>query len=780
MRTLDRYVIRETVGPFLLALSVFTFVLAVRPMLDRAESLLAKGVPVGTVGFLLTLLLPQALGVTLPMAFLAGLLMAFGRLSGDRETVALLACGVNPLRLLRPALILALVGAGITLYVMVDLLPDSNQKFREITAQYLRQTAESDIKPQMFYTGFPGKVIVVRDTKSGGGWDGVFVADTSHPGQIAVTTAEHGRLVLDKARLIVNIVLDDVVNYMPSDEPGVFTVGEARTSTLQVDPRAVFPDNSGLTRGLAEMTISGLRAQWTERVKHGESPHAEIMYLHQKFSFPVACLVFALLALALGFHTRKEGKLAGLTIGLAIIFLYYACMEIAEAGAKSPSHWFNPHWARWFPNLVLGALGVGAVWWRAKATGQSMSVSLPQWLSTRSGLSDVPAPGSVSAGRRSRGIVVVIRFPRLNLPRPRLLDLYVTRQFFRMLSLAFFGLMGLYYIGTVVDLSEKLFKGQADGWLLAQYLGYSTPRFIYYVVPIATLVAVLGTIGSLTRSSELIVMRACGVSLYRAAVPLLLLGLLSSGMLFFLEEHVLADANKKADELEDTIHDRPHPTTSIASRNWLMGGQDQIYYYDGFDRQRAALHNLTVFEPATRPYRLVREVHAALATCPDRQCQDRQWQATDGWEQRFEKDRRPTRVSFAGRAIALSPLTDFTLAQVDASMMTFGELKDYIRRSRASGFSITEEEVNLQSKIAFPAVVLVMTALAIPFAVTTGRRGALYGIGLAIVLSVAYWLLMAFFLAAGKAGLLPPPLAAWATNILFLAVAGYLVLTVRT
>ena len=91
-------------APFLLALGVFTFVLAVRPMLDRAESLLAKGVPVGTVGFLLTLLLPQALGVTLPMAFLAGLLMAFGRLSGDRETVALLACGVNPLRLLRPAL----------------------------------------------------------------------------------------------------------------------------------------------------------------------------------------------------------------------------------------------------------------------------------------------------------------------------------------------------------------------------------------------------------------------------------------------------------------------------------------------------------------------------------------------------------------------------------------------------------------------------------------------------------------------------------------------------
>src|SRR5205814_419543 len=126
----------------------------------------------------------------------------------------------------------------------------SNQKFREVTATFLRQTAESDIKPHMFYQGFPNKVIVIRDTHPGGGWDGVFMADTSKPGQISVVTAEHGRLVLDKEKLLVNIVLDDVVNYVPSDEPGVFTVGASKNNTLQVDPKSVFPDNTGLNRGL--------------------------------------------------------------------------------------------------------------------------------------------------------------------------------------------------------------------------------------------------------------------------------------------------------------------------------------------------------------------------------------------------------------------------------------------------------------------------------------------------------------------------------------------------
>jgi LPS export ABC transporter permease LptG/LPS export ABC transporter permease LptF len=806
VRTLDRYFYREAVGPLLLALGVFTFVLAVRPMLDRAEMLLAKGVPVETVGFLLLLLLPQALGITLPMAFLAGLLMTFGRLSGDRETVALLACGVSPLRLLRPVLVLATIAAGLTLYVMVVLLPDSNQKFREITFEYVGQTAESDIKPEMFYEGFPGKVMKVRNVRPGGGWDGVFVADTTDLPRISITTAERGRLVLDKERLIVNIVLEGVTNYVPSDEPGIFTVGEAEASVLQIDPGSVFPQNTSLTRGLAEMPIGQLQDQWMQkasRAQHiqarlaqaglpageaeslraelgGLSPHNEIMFLHQKFSFPVACIVFALLAVALGFHTRKEGKLGGFTVGLGVIFLYYACMQFAEAGAKSTTHWFDPHWARWFPNLVLGAIGLAAVWWRVRATGHTLSLSMPIWLTRLMRRPQPDVSSAVGAPRAARPVVVVIRIPRLVFPRPRLLDLYVARQFLRIITLTFFGLMVLYYIGTVVDLSEKLFKGQADGWMLAQFLWYSTPRFIYYVVPIATLVAVLGTIGGLTRSSELTVMRACGVSLYRSAAPLLVLGVLSSGFLFYLEERVLAEANRRADQLEDIIRDRPSSTVNIANRNWLIGTGDRIYYYDRFDARSGEIYNLSVFQPAPQPYRLVNEIHAQRAVCPDRICEGGLWEAEQGWEQRFERRGRPDRTPFASRTIGLNPLEDFTLSQVDASMMTFAELREYIRRTRASGFNITEEEVNLQSKIAFPAVALVMTALAIPFAVTTGRRGALYGIGLAIILSVGYWLLTAFFLAAGKAGLLPAPLAAWAANVLFTAAAVYLVLTVRT
>ena len=112
--------------------------------------------------------------------------------------------------------------------------------------------------------------------------------------------------------------------------------------------------------------------------------------------------------------------------------------------------------------------------------------------------------------------------------------------------------------------------------------------------------------------------------------------------------------------------------------------------------------------------------------------------------------------------------------------MTYGELKRYIAQLRASGYHVVPYMVQLQRKVAFPFVTLIMTLLAVPFAVTTGRRGALYGIGVGIVLAIVYWTMLSVFGALGAGGLISPVLAAWAPNILFGAAAAYMILTVRT
>lgn len=793
MKTLDRYLVRETLPPFLLALGMFTFLLAVNPMLANARMLLTKGVDLPTVGIMLAYLLPQALGVTLPMALLAGLLMGLGRLSADREAVALLACGVSPLRVLRPLVVLAVLVGVADLYVLTTLVPDWNQRFREQTYQLVAKMGENDIKPGIFYAGFPGKMLYVRDVKPEGGWSGVWLADTSQPGRAAVTMSAHGRLDLDPAKRQVWIVLTgNPIRYLPGPDPEEPIYDTARASDLRfaIPAESVFGDGNMMpTRGLAEKTIADLRAAEAEKLaagagmteaemfKAGLSLHPEILQRHQMFSFPVACVIFAFIGVALGLHTRREGKLGGFTLGLMVVCAYYAVMTMFESLTRGGR--FPAEWARWMPNLIIGALGVVALHLKTRQTGQGISIPLPTGLGkvwrkltakSSTGATATTMPGA------SR-VVIVIRVPRFDLPRPRILDAYVSRRYLSVILLSFFGLLALYYIGTFIDKSQRLFKGQATFAILVEYFAYSTPQFIVHLVPMATLVAVLATIGGLTRTGELTVMRACGVSLYRVAAPLLILAMVWSGGLFLLGDRVLAQSNRRAEALEDQIRGTTSSTANmVADANWVAGADGRVYYYAVFDLKTQTLHALSILQPTPDGSRLASHTVVKKATFLNGV-----WHVDGGWVQRFTSPDRAERKPLADRTMVLLPPDQFSGARAqDAELMTFGVLRQHIAERGQSGLNLVESRVQLQERVAFPLVTVVMTVLGVPFGITAGRRGALYGVGLAIIMGAGYWLLNTFFLAAGNAGLLDPLLAAWAANVLFLAVALYAVFTVRT
>src|SRR3954469_7763936 len=367
MKTLDRYVIREILPPLFLSLLIFTFILTLPPIMDYLETLVSKGVPWGTAVRIMLTLIPQALGLTIPMALLVGLLIGLGRLSGDREAVALLACGVSPYRLLRPVLMLALAAGLIHLYVMIWAIPDANQTFREITYDVVSQQVENDVKPQVFFENFPNLVLYTRDVApNGGGWRDVLVADTRRPGSPIVSLAHRGRLLLDRAQQTVTLILEDGNRYSTRapDAKDVDTFRFPKELIVTLDPKTVFP-HFELMRGMNEMSIADLRKQAVEKRLHGASPHPEILAVQQRFSFPVACLVFAVIGIALGLSVARDGKLAGFVVGIAVIFGYYILLYLAEslakgyyAGGGAARPLMLAELARWAPNIVLLPFGI--------------------------------------------------------------------------------------------------------------------------------------------------------------------------------------------------------------------------------------------------------------------------------------------------------------------------------------------------------------------------------------------------------------------------------------
>jgi lipopolysaccharide export system permease protein len=804
MRTLDRYVIREILPPFFLSLLVFTFILEIPPVMRDLERLVAKGVSWGTAAMIILTLVPQGLGLTIPMATLTGILIGLGRLSGDREAVALLACGVSPYRMLRPVLVFAIATTAATLYVMLQAIPDANQIFREITFDLVSKKVASDIRPRVFFEEFPGFVLYVRDEMpEGAGWKDVLVADSSKPESTTVYMANSGRVVIDRKRQTVQLHLENGVQYS-SGKPGQSGLYEfPKEITVPLDPKTVF-QRQELPRTVTEKSIGELAADADRKLyKEGYSPHPEIMYTQQKFSIPAACLVFAVIGLALGLTSARDTKMAGFVIGLVVVFVYYAILEVGAAQtrghyreieeaarqAKNPTilieaNWMFAYLARWWPNIILGAFGIGALVWRARYAQRGLPVTIPvrvpQLPSRWQRHGDVtpqpasPPPATTAPAARRGRVVIVVRIPRLRIPGGMgVLDRYVSKLYLRIFALSFVGLLSLFYISTFVDKAEKVFKGDATTGQVLAFMAYSTPEFVYFVIPLAVLMGVLVTFGFLSRTSELTVTKACGISLYRTALPVIGLSFVASGALFALEQQVLAQSLRKAKAIDNEIRKLPVQNFNPINRRWIVARNGAIYHYTFFDPQQQLLSSLSVYKPEATAWRLATQAFASTASYRNG------WTANKGWERDFTKN-PPAYREFDQRPFDLEPPDYFGTETPIAQFMTVPELRKHIADLRASGFAWTSLAVELQRKIAFPFVTVVMTLLAVPFGVTTGRRGALYGIGIGIAIALAYWILLHVFLAIGSAGLLPPFLAGWSANIIVAGAAAFLLLNTRT
>ena len=787
LRILDRYLVREIALPFALALTVLTFILVLPPILVSGEEFISKGVEWTVVARAMATLLPSALSLTIPMAVLLGILVGFGRLSADREFVAMQACGVSLLRLLRPVLLIAMLGTAATAYEIIVALPNANQAYREIVFVLLASRVEGNVKPRVFYEDFPNKVIYVRDLPAAGGWKDVFLADTSRPGETTVYFARDGRIRLDEAKRIVQLELREATSYTSTiDRPDEYVANAIGTTLISLDPETVFKRPPA--KGAPEMTIAELRAEIAAAKARNDAGYGARFMLQQKFSLPMTCPILALIALALGASNRKDGKLASFAVGMGVIFVYYVLLWGARAAAMGGR--FSPELAPWLPNIVMGVLALLMFAWRSRSADQPITFSVPAfWRRAAADPDeDTSAAGGTGSGSRSGRVRVVIRIPHVNVPGPRLLDLYVSREYVRVFFLGLIGLLGIFYISTFIDLVDKLFRGEATSAMLLRYFYFRTPQFVYYVIPMGVLVSTLVTIGVMTKNSELLVMRACGISLYRTAAPLLLFAVIAAGGLFALQEQVLSRANREADRLERIIRHWP-PATSALNRRWVIGRQNEIYHYDLFDPDANRFSNLWVYrlDESSWGLKTVTRVTEAAAPVRGPGAESGTWKARRGWTREIALSGKPgaQRVTvkytpFEEGTIQIEPPGYFKSDEPIAEMMTFVQLREYITKLRAGGANVVPQMVALQRKIAFPFVTIVMTVLAVPFAVTTGRRGAMYGVGIGIVLAITYWIAMSVSGALGAGGVMSPLLAAWAPNILFGAGAAYLVLTVRT
>ena len=770
LRLLGRYVFREILTSSLLATLLATFVIFLQKVDRLFEVLVATNPGPKTILALFGLLIPPVLPLTIPFGVLVGILIGLGRMASDGEVIAMRAAGVSSRKVIAPVLVFATLGTLLAGLASLKLTPYSIQKSTQILKEVDKTQLSADIQPRLFDEGFPHTIVYVGDVRPGNPtvWNTVFIADVAAPedrkkgiGAKAdgpmITVARSAIAASDKEN---NRIQLDMVDYSTHEmgKDGVTHDEWARSKTMALDARP--PQERQVAAG----------AMSTSQLLHYRGPDQlnVSLELHKRFAFPIACIALALVGIPIGISTRKGGRSAGYVNAIFLAFFGYYLSSVSLIGVAQ-QHKLPVVVATWLPDVVFLLAGIVFCSRMERPGDRDLLTSLNQFV------------GRIFAAlkpktERQPGMFSWLRFPLL----PQIIDTYILSNFLFYLILVLASFVMMTEVYNFFELMGDMIRNSSLATMFT-YLFFLLPQLIVWMLPISVLVAVLVTLGVLSKQNEVTAFKACGVSLHRLAAPILIASTLCSGALFGFNYQYVPDANRKQDKLRDEIKGKPKQTYLNPDRTWIMGRESRIYYYKYFDPGEKVMVELSVFELDPTTFRLKRQIQAQRAVWSGTM---RTWILENGWSSDFRGlERISPRNNF--QATTFPELTEapeyFLKEAVQERQMNFLQLQRYIADLQQSGLVDTRKlQVQYYLKFANPLFALIMAMIAAPFGFLVGNRGAMTGIGVSIVIGIAYWGVQPLFEKIGDVGLLPPAMAAWSPDVIFALVGGYLLLRMRS
>lgn len=789
MYKLERYIFRETLVPVGLGFLIYTFILLMQVLFNAAEMIIRRGVPAAQIGEFILLTLPNVVVLTIPMALPFGILVAVGRLSSDSELIAMRASGLSLKRLYLPILALSIFLTLLTGFLSIYVMPRTNHAFARLRLDILARSLAKQVEPRVFYEEFEGLMLYVFDFDSlRDKWRGVFLTDDLPQNKNRVAVAERGDIRIDKDGKNLLLNLENVVfHHVDFSKPLEYTTESSRewNEAIANDLSSGQFSKSSISKGLREQTLPQLRASLRNPNLHPQIRNLTRVEIHKKFSIPAACLAFGLIALPLGITKLRGARATGFAVSVGLIVAYWIMIKTGEETAATGHT--SPWLAMWLPNLVLSGLGLYFLYRKNRDLDllpAFLGRLVPFKFSHKSKISEsatqeTDSSLSTRAANSSnvRRQEVILKIPRWSLRFPNLLDRYIFASFTSILAMVMLSCVAIYVVADLTDKADEFLRSDLPTSLIIDFYKYQLFQMSYDVSPIAVLVTTLVTFGLMAQRNEVVAAKALGVSLYRLAVPVLIAACGVMAFSVYLEATILPAANEKVERIKDRLRGEPTRTYRRADRQWLFGQGKYIYNYLRYDSDSKTLYRLQVFEFDDK-HRLVRRLFTNSA-----QYKGDSWVFNGGWVRSFDNGIAEEYEPFDGPRVANFPETPayFEADVKPARAMTFHELRKYLKELADSGQPRSPElEVRLHEKVALPVVSLVMALVALPFAFRLGKRGALYGVSIGIVLGFIYYAIFVFFSTLGTTDVLPPSVAVWSSNVLFAVFSIYLFLGVKT
>lgn len=355
---------------------------------------------------------------------------------------------------------------------------------------------------------------------------------------------------------------------------------------------------------------------------------------------------------------------------------------------------------------------------------------------------------------------------------PSILDRYVLKELWGPLA---FGLSAftLILVATQLLAIAKFVTDEHAPLLIAiEYFLWGLPQVLIYVIPMALLLGVLLMMQRLSGDSEIIAMKAGGISLLRIVAPLIAVGVVASFLSLFLQEEVVPFASQQAAFLRQVVMQHIQVTNNLTAISALPGGGRQLTVAGAMDPNTQALYNVTViqYDRNQRPQEIIFSQRAEY-TAPT-------WRFINATTYHFETDGSTFSSSDPVLRVDIGEGPGQfvrNVAQDNPEEMNRAQIRAVMTSGRLSADQLRTYAATYQAKLARPFAALVFVLLAIPFGLRPARGGgASLGFGIAVAVVFIYYVVATVCLSLGEATLTIAGIAAWIPNLLFTAIGATL------
>lgn len=356
-KIIHRYIFKEIVSSFIIILFILTFVLLMGKMLQIMDLMINKGISVFTIAKLIFFLLPSFMLFTIPIALLISILIAMGRLSADNEITALKTSGISLMQIYYPVAIASLITFIITIIVGYFLVPQSNFATKRLLFTVAQQNANIGIKEKVFNSDFKGFLLYAERIPVNKNYmEGVIVSDNRIIGEQNTILAKKAFLVSDPESMTVKLKLENGSIHTVSSDLKNYRKIDFNSYDIKLDLSTALASLDESSKSSTEMTMTELLGKMKKPGMDKATIRELAIEVHKKFSIPLSCIFFGLLALPLGIKSHRAIKSRGFAVGIIVVSVYYL-LRIGGEALVETGH-LSPEIGVWTPNFIFAFLGI--------------------------------------------------------------------------------------------------------------------------------------------------------------------------------------------------------------------------------------------------------------------------------------------------------------------------------------------------------------------------------------------------------------------------------------